>query len=425
MTAPGASMRILFAATNFTLPPSNGQAMRTLSLLHGLAAGGHDISFIAFAPEATVEAADGLASYCREVEFVARRRMPATSSAGSNLAGRAACVLSRRSYSLSRFRSAAMRKAIARLLETHAFNLVFCDSLYALLNLPATNLPVVLNCHNVEHLIFARYAALNPRSARGWYARIEWRALQRAERRACRRASLALACSGTDRDEFLRLLPDLPTAVVPNVVDTDRLASGNPTPRHGQRPVLLFQGGMDWYPNRDAVEYFTSRILPMIRSERPDVKFLIAGRNPPRELVERLSSPAAVEFTGTVPDMLPHLQAATLAVVPLRVGSGTRLKILEACAAGKAVVSTGIGAEGLDLRPGHEILLADQPAEFAQHVLHLLRDPARREAVAAAGKAAVHARYGNRALQQTLQTALAQFEPGAGAVRGGVGAWGS
>jgi glycosyltransferase involved in cell wall biosynthesis len=166
---------------------------------------------------------------------------------------------------------------------------------------------------------------------------------------------------------------------------------------------------MDWYPNRDAVDYFAERILPLVRAECPNVKFVVAGRNPPVQLVGKYRNDHNIEFTGTVPDMRPYLSAATVVVVPLRFGSGTRIKILEAGAAGKPVVSTSIGAEGLNLEHGKEILLADLPAEFARSVIQLLRDSARRDSIGTAARAAIVKHYSERALKCSLRAAISSF----------------
>ncbi|HVA62086.1 MAG TPA: glycosyltransferase [Terriglobales bacterium] len=415
-------MRILYAATKCPLPPTNGQAMRTLALVQGLAGLGHEVAYVGFAAE-TAEAvgSGGLAAHCQTVELVPARRPVRNVTSGSDALSRATCALRGQSYSVRRFRSAAARAALARQWQAGGFDLAFCDSLYALTNLPAVATPVVLNCHNVEHLIFERFAELEPGWAKRWYARLEGGAVRRAEGRALGRAQLALACSETDRALLARLHPQLELAVVPNVVEVAAEAAS--APAGGPAAVVLFQGSMDWYPNRDAVEYFAHEILPLIRAEQPAVKFVVAGRNPPRALVEGLAGRTEIEFTGAVAAMEPYLQAATLAVVPLRLGSGTRIKILEACAAGRAVVSTTMGAEGLELRNGGEIALADGPTDFARQVILLLRDRRRREAMAAAGRAAVSQRYSHAALRASLQAALAGWrelrrEPATGPRRG-------
>src|SRR5262249_22529422 len=142
---------------------------------------------------------------------------------------------------------------------------------------------------------------------------------------------------------------------------------------------LIYMGGMDWFPNRDAVEFFVKEILPRIQARAPQVEFLVAGRNPSEEFKTQFSHLGNVRFSGTVADMRALISGSTLCVVPLRIGSGTRLKILEASAAGKATVSTALGAEGLELVDGEEILIADDAMKFAEYIVALLQDPERRK----------------------------------------------
>jgi glycosyltransferase involved in cell wall biosynthesis len=150
------------------------------------------------------------------------------------------------------------------------------------------------------------------------------------------------------------------------------------------------------------VEFFARFILPLIRAKYPHVKFVVAGRNPPPNFVQQFSSDPAIEFTGTVPDMRPYLANATVVVVPLRMGGGTRIKILEACASGRPVVSTRIGAEGLNFEASKEIILADDPAEFARGVVGLLSDSAQAAAVAASARIAVVERNSHDVLKKAL-----------------------
>jgi glycosyltransferase involved in cell wall biosynthesis len=210
-----------------------------------------------------------------------------------------------------------------------------------------------------------------------------------------------MVCSSYDRDLLHRLEPDLPIFVVPNAVDTDLYHPQLDSTRNHKALTLLFQGGMDWYPNRDAVEFFVQAILPSVRSECPEAKFTVVGRNPPPRFVEKLRSPG-VQFTGTVADMRPYLLASTVVVVPLRFASGTRIKILEACAAGKPVVSTSLGAEGLELENGKDIVVADSPDEFARAVIALLRDPVQREAIARHARSVIVERYSHAILRTIL-----------------------
>jgi polysaccharide biosynthesis protein PslH len=401
-------MRILFVSTNLPVPPNNGQAIRSLSIIRALASSGHELTFVSFATRSFHESFHPLSSYCREIQVVEQELM--NLSKDSDYFRRIGCMLSLEPYSVERFRSEPMRARIQTQLRATPFALIVCDSLYALVNVPETNIPIALNCHNVEHVIFKRYSRIERNFLKKYYARAEAHLMRAAERSSCHRAAVAMVCSKDDRDILHQLRVDLPIFVVPNAVDTD---SFRPDRNHNcsNTETLLFQGSMDWFPNRDAVEFFARAILPLVRAECPDVKFIVAGRNPPPGFVTKLSADNGIEFTGTVPDMLPYLHAATVVVVPLRLGGGTRIKILEAGATGKPIVSTSVGAEGLELEAEKQIILADDPSEFASSVVTLLRDPARRDAIARSARAVIVERYGHLALKQSLDTLISSFPP--------------
>ncbi len=400
-------MRILFVSTNLPIPPNNGQAIRTLSIVRALASIGHKLSFVSFSSVDGVPAPGELSKLCDEVNIL--KRDLAMMSNSSGYLGRLACLFRLKPYSVERFRSKEMRSKIQTLLKMAAFDLILCDSLYVLINVPDTSVPILLNCHNVEYMIFERYSQVEKNPLKRLYASIEGRLMRTFERRSCQRATVAMACSTNDRNTLNLLRPTLPIFVVPNAVDTDFYDASETSVSGKAEQILLFQGGMDWYPNRDAVEFFVRSILPKVRIECPGVRFVVAGRNPPAEFVAALSSSGGVEFTGTIPDMRPYLSAATVVVVPLRLGSGTRIKILEACAAGKAIVSTHLGAEGLELESGKEIVLADEPADFAQQVIALLGDPGRRDVIARSARSAIVENYSYPTLKRKLETAIASL----------------
>jgi glycosyltransferase involved in cell wall biosynthesis len=149
--------------------------------------------------------------------------------------------------------------------------------------------------------------------------------------------------------------------------------SGQPPEPPPSKPVVLYTGSMDYPPNADAVTWFARAIWPAIQGQHPAARFLIVGRNPGSE-VQALTTIPGISVTGTVPDVRPYFEQAKVYVVPLRSGSGTRLKILEAMAMGLPIVSTTLGFEGLDVRPGRDLLVADEPASFASAVVGLLAD---------------------------------------------------
>jgi len=173
--------------------------------------------------------------------------------------------------------------------------------------------------------------------------------------------------------------------------------------------TVLFQGGMDWFPNRDAVSFFVNQVMPVLRRRIPGVRFVVAGRNPSKSFLQEFAGQSDVAFTGTVADMREVVAKASVCVVPLRIGSGTRLKILEAAAMGKPIVSTRLGAEGLEFRHGYEILLADKPEEFAAQVAELLQAPETRERLGLAARSLVERQYSFAVLRAAVRDALAQI----------------
>ena len=167
---------------------------------------------------------------------------------------------------------------------------------------------------------------------------------------------------------------------------------------------------MDWLPNCDALEYFVREIFPLIQSGIPQVRLIAAGRSPSPEFRAKFSRISGLEFTGTLPDLRPVIAKAAVSIIPLRIGTGTRLKILECGAMGKAMVSTTIGAEGLDFVPGREILIADTPREFADGVVELLRDPVRRRSLGQAARRRVAADYDLIALERSIEHSLSTLK---------------
>jgi polysaccharide biosynthesis protein PslH len=294
---------------------------------------------------------------------------------------------SRTPYAVQKFTDRQVKRVVTQWLNEKRFDVAVCDFLSASLNFPEKlTLPSVLFQHNVETILWQRMAETETSSIRKLSYRIEAAKMARYEKSTISRFHHVIAVSEQDRAEMLKLDPSCRITVVPTGVDTEHYRVSPPA--SGDPPIIVFTGSMDWEPNIDAMEYFCREIWPSITSAFPNARFQIVGRNP-HARVRRLASPS-VEVTGKVPSVADYLQSATVVIVPLRIGGGTRLKIFEAMAMGKAVVSTTIGAEGLDVTHGHDLLLADTPESFAASILELLRnaDLRRRYEQAAAALAA-------------------------------------
>jgi glycosyltransferase involved in cell wall biosynthesis len=283
---------------------------------------------------------------------------------------------------LWKWRVRGFRQELARVLDARAFDAVIVDFLFAEANLPRRDVPVVFFAHNVEYLIWKRLAEIEKQPWRKAILDIEWRKMRRAEARVVRRAEATVAVSDADRRLFLADAPDATIDIIPTGVDTSYFAPAGAREIPGR---LVFSGSMDWYPNEDAIAYFANSILPGLRQQRPDISLTVVGRNPGSSLKE-LATRAGIGLTGTVDDVRPFIDEAAVYIVPLRVGGGTRLKILEALAMAKPVVSTTVGAEGLTLVPGTHFVAADGEAGFSSAVLSLLADEHARRRLGRSGR---------------------------------------
>lgn len=274
-------------------------------------------------------------------------------------------------YSVTKYTNPKVRQAVAEHLTSGKVDVAICDFLAASLNFPdELPIPCVLFQHNVESSLWQRMASTETHPLRKISYTYESARMLRYERQALARFHHILAVSDHDRQQLIEMDPKCEITVVPTGVDVAKFPVAPPsaiTP-----PRIVFTGSMDWEPNIDAMEYFCAEVWPRILAEFPNAIFQIVGRTPfPR--VQRLASDS-VQVTGTVPSVTDYLRDATVVVVPLRIGGGTRLKIYEAMAMGKALVSTSIGAEGLTFQNGRDLLLADDASSFADAILLLLRD---------------------------------------------------
>ena len=283
-----------------------------------------------------------------------------------------------------------VREHVQQLIEKNQVDVCVSDFLFAAANVPFSGpVPVVLFEHNVEYLIWQRLSALERNPIKKVLFEIEWRKLRAKEAEICGEADLTIAVSEEDRQRLAQMAPWATTGSIPTGVDTTYFAPAGRPEIPGR---LVFSGSMDWHPNEDAVIYFGEQILPRIRACMPHVSFAIVGRNPTTRLQEAADRLGMI-VTGTVEDVRPYLDEASVYVVPLRAGSGTRMKIFEALGMAKSVVSTTVGAEGLALTPDREFVQADDPHTFADAVVRLLHNEPQRKALGQAGRALVVERY--------------------------------
>ena len=263
---------------------------------------------------------------------------------------------------------------------------------------PAVNVPVKVRCpailfqHNVEAMIWKRHYEVQTNPVKKAYLYSQWRKMRAFEQAACRRFDSVVAVSREDRDFMVEHYGALNTFDVPTGVDTDFF---RPTGKVQCVPhSMVFTGSMDWLPNEDAIRYFTEQIMPQIKQQLPDATLTVVGRNPYPALLELSRRDPSIVVTGRVDDVRPYMEQAAAYVVPLRIGGGTRLKIYEAMAMEKPIISTTVGAEGLPVRDGVELLLADDPQAFAAAVVRVLSEGSLATNLGAQAAATVRDRFG-------------------------------
>jgi sugar transferase (PEP-CTERM/EpsH1 system associated) len=383
-------MKILWLKTELLHPVDKGGKIRTYEMLKRLRRD-HFITYLTLAsPGDGPEAFDRSKEYCHRLAAVPHRVSRKFGAGfycelGLNLG-------SALPYALQKYRSPAMRRAVARETGLSDYDVVVCDFLAPSVNLPSDlGVPAVLFQHNVEAMIWERHYKNETNRLKKAYLYGQWKKMYNYERKACGWFEAVVAVSDVDRELMRKEYGADQVFDVPTGVDTQYFQPMGAEPDSSE---LVFTGSMDWMPNEDAIVYFADEILPRIAARIPGVKLTVVGRNPTGRLAALAEGNERVRLTGRVEDIRPYVDRAAAYVVPLRVGGGTRLKIYEAMAMGKPVISTSIGAEGLPVRDGQEVLIADDPQAFAGAVVALLTDRAMAERVGRAAREVVCERFG-------------------------------
>lgn len=294
---------------------------------------------------------------------------------------------------LTTFTLVEMQDALNELLSEDQYDAVLFESMLSAGYRIPPGIKVIIDQHNIEHELCWRSSQHERVWLRKLYNRRESRLLKPVELERCQRADVVLVTSDRERKLLESLLPNQPAGgihVVPNGVDV-----GDFHPGQSEQEVpgrIVFTGAFSYFPNVSGVLFFAQQCWPVIRSHVPDATWQIVGRDPPPQ-IRRLAAMPGITVTGAVPEVQPYLAAASVAVAPLAIGGGTRLKILEALAMRKAIVSTRVGCEGLAVVPGVHLIVEDHPQALADAVIALLRDPRRRVALGSAGRSLVEKLY--------------------------------
>jgi polysaccharide biosynthesis protein PslH len=381
-------LKILWVKSGGLVPPDTGGKIRSYQILRELSHR-HPITLALFY---AAEKNDPHAKL--ESQFAQLICWPVEPPNRGSWAGRAAYAmnfLSAQPHSVVRFCRPEMVRDLRRLINREKFDLIVCDFVLAAPVIPwNADVPKVLFTHNVEATIWRRHFEVerNPAWKVVWWR--EYRTTLRMERRYSLSADHVLTVSESDRRYFCKFSGPAKTTSIPTGVDTRYF---QPLPTMEEANNLVFTGSMDWRPNEDGITFFAQTIFPKIRQSVPGAVLWVVGRSPSAALKKMAEKESGIRVTGRVEDVRPYMGRGSVYVVPLRVGSGTRLKIFEAMAMRKAVVSTTIGAEGLPVTHGKNVLLADEPDDFAKQVIGLLQNEPRRHELGSAARDLVEQNY--------------------------------
>lgn len=363
-------LRVAIVDEEFPYPANSGKRLRTLNLIKRLAAT-HELTYVAHRnskPDESQVAREYFHSLgIKTIEV--DRTVPKKSGIGfyGRLAGN---LFSPLPYSVSTHSSDAMKLALQKLEQDGDIQLWHCEwTPYAELFRGWKTRPLVVAAHNVESLIWQRYAETESNPVKRWYIRHQWKKFKRFETWAFDRAATTISVSEPDKNLAVKEFGATEVEVVENGVDMELYASDKPR----KLESLIFLGSLDWRPNLDGLQHFIKTSFPEIVAKYPKVVFRIVGRNPANWLVELAQANPNIQLHANVPDVVEYLSVATAMVVPLRVGGGSRLKIIEAAANGLPVISTTVGAEGLDFESGGEHYFGvDRIEDLARPVLDVL-----------------------------------------------------
>jgi polysaccharide biosynthesis protein PslH len=384
-------MHAVIVDGDVSYPPTSGKRLRTLHLMQRLSRR-HQVTYIArcHGPKAETHAAlEYLGDHGIEPILI---EDPLPPKSGLAFHGRLAAnlALSDLPYSIASHRSLPMRRAAQDYAAKHAVDIWQFEWLPYMEALPRPSANRIVMAHNVDTLLWKRFHATANGKLKRFFLKNQWHKMERYERLHFRRASWVVAVSSDDariiRDDFGMAHVD----VVDNGIDRAYFESVEGS---RQQNRILFLGALDWRPNIDAVDLLLDRIFPQVWANEPSARLCIVGRHPSAGLAKRVQALPGVELHGDVPDVRPFLGQCGVMAVPLRIGGGSRLKILEALACGLPVISTAVGAEGLDLGPGRDFVQADEPEAMASALLQAIRSPRPIRDQASNGRRLVLERY--------------------------------
>jgi sugar transferase (PEP-CTERM/EpsH1 system associated) len=395
-------MKILILDEEFPYPLNTGKRIRSFNLTKRIAAG-HEVYYLAYGKPDSAELKEFEKNNIKPI--VVPHQIPKKS--GILFYFRLLKNLfSEYPYIVTSHYSDIFQRTFEKAISQIGPDLIICEwSPYSIFIKNITQIKKMVVAHNIESRIWQRYYENETQFLKKWYIKKQWEKVERFERTAFEWADGATAVSSIEASEIQAMNPKMHVQVVDNGVDLEYF---KPSLSKTESKELIFVGSMNWRPNQDAIQYFVHDIFPLVKKKDPNISATFVGQNPPPH-IEKLNQISGIKIIGRVEDIRPYVHKAGVYIVPLRIGGGTRLKILEAFAMGKTVISTPVGAEGLDISDGKNILIAETPENFAEKILLPINDKHLNTQLGLAGRKLVEEQYGWDILAGKLDRFLLQL----------------
>ena len=401
-------MKILFLSQIVPYPPHGGVLQRGYNIIREIAKN-NDVYLLAFihpdtqwSDEIIVDAKEHMGEMCASVDFFPL--WPKKSKAHKLLAFSAGFFYPK-PFSALAHHSAAFRKKMNDIINEQDIDVIHFDTIgLAPYYNSVFKLPTVLTHHNIESTLMARRSRVESNFFARYYVSLQAKRLRDYEIVQSPGFDINVMMSKTDEDELKAISPTINSTIVPNGVDTEYFT----VRKDPQEQAVIYTGGMNMFANKDAVLHLIDDIWPQVKAKIPDAIFYVIGQNPPEELLKISRKDHSIRVLGYVDDIRPYVAKAAIYVVPLRVGGGTRLKVLDALAQGKAIVSTTVGCEGIEVTNGLNIHIEDNDDNFSSRIVELLNNPSRREELGSEARKLAIMKYGWQSIASELQAAYEQ-----------------
>ena len=403
-------MNILWLSHNVPYPPKTGVLQRNYNLVREASKLGN-VHLVAVFQKAILpirydmeEIHRELGKFCKSIEII---YLPIDSSKVMWLWTVLKSIFTTDPYSVNWIKSRQMHHRIRQITSKIKFDIVHFDTISLAEYFDDVGIAhKILNHHNMESHLMERRSSIEKNILKKFYYQMEAKKLRRYEETHCKKFDINFTVSQDDKELLQELIPGCRIEVIPNGVDTDYFRREDIQPSPG---TLVFAGGMNWYPNRDAILHFCREIWPLLKKGFPEISLTVVGAQPPRELLELAERDPKIVATGFVDDVRPYFANAEVYICPMRDGGGTRLKILDTLSMSTALVSTTIGCEGIKVTPETNVLIADTPVEFVTQVKRVFQDPELRKRLGREGRKLVEEKYSWEVIGNTLRAVYADL----------------